>query len=69
MEGRLRLALKPDHTEGSRYAICSRRAAIWKGRRCRVIAGPELESSELIRVVDESSDDYVYLARRFELVS
>jgi hypothetical protein len=61
--------LKSEQTKSSRYAICLASGFdLKKGKRYRVTADPELESSGLIRVVDDSGDDYVYLARRFELV-
>jgi hypothetical protein len=36
------------------------------GRKYRVISDPDEEKAELLCVIDDSGEDYVYLANRFE---
>ena len=60
---------KAEQTKSSRYAICLASGFdLKRGKRYRVIADPDLESSGKIRVIDDSGEDYVYSARRFELI-
>lgn len=52
----------------TRYATCLKSGFdLTKGKKYRVVPDPEEESKGLLRVVDDSGEDYVYLATRFKL--
>ena len=52
------------------FAVCIRNAGFGASLEVRklysVVADPDAEANDLIRVVDESGDDYVYPARLFQ---
>ena len=51
------------------FAVCMRNAGFAASLEVRklyaVVEDPDAESNDLIRVIDESGDDYVYPARLF----
>lgn len=55
-----------DHT---RFAVCINNAGYAASLELRklyeVIADPEAEKDQMIRIVDESGEDYLYAAHRF----
>jgi hypothetical protein len=52
------------------YAVCIRNAGFGASLETRklypVVADPDAETNNLIRVIDESGEDYVYPARLFQ---
>jgi hypothetical protein len=55
------------------FAVCLRNsgfAASLEGRKLyAVVQDPDAEDNDLIRVIDESGEDYVYPARLFQRLS
>ena len=58
-------------TEG--FAVCLRNGGFAASLEVRklypVLSDPDAEANELIRVIDESGEDYVYPARLFQKLS
>ncbi len=56
-------------TAGSKFAVCIDNrgypASLEKGELYRVVPDSEAETHGLIRVIDESGEDYGYSAQRF----
>jgi len=55
------------------FAVCIRNAGFAASLEVRklypVVADPDAEANDLVRVVDESGEDYVYPARMFQKVA
>ena len=59
---------KSRNARTSRYATCLEAGFdLTKGKKYRVVPDSEEEAKGLLRVVDDSGEDYLYLASRFKL--
>ncbi len=55
----------------TRFAICTipyLNAEVFPGRAYRVVADSEAESNSMIRIIDESGENYEYPAKYFVIV-
>jgi hypothetical protein len=54
------------------FAVCldneGYKASLEVGKLYRVVPDREAEANDLIRIVDESGDDYAFAANRFQIV-
>jgi hypothetical protein len=64
------LAMPSRRAKSQDFAVCVKNAGFAASLEVRklyaIVADPDAEANDLIRVVDESGDDYVYPARLFQ---
>ncbi len=62
--------MRPQRMKTEGYAVCLRNVGFAASLEVRklypVLADPEAQANDLIRVIDESGEDYVYPARLFQ---
>jgi len=63
------LAMKNDRSQTVHFAICLNnegyQASLEKGKLYRIVPDAEAKAHGLIRVIDESGEDYAFAANRF----
>ena len=61
--------MKTEQDQSNQFAVClnneSYKASLEVGKIYRVIVDEEARANELIRVIDESGEDYAFSANRF----
>ena len=68
-KGRWRIGMRSRRTKTQGFAVCIRNAGFGASLEVRklypLVDDPDAEADDLIRVIDESGEDYVYPARLF----